>query len=59
MLSDGFLHPDHVIPAAELICALTEDADCSETEMLMIIRTVRREVFIRLDRIRNASVNFS
>ena len=59
MLSDAFLHPDHVVPAAELICTLSEDADGSKAEMRMIIRTVCREVLIRLDRIRNASVNFS
>lgn len=63
MLADDLLHPDHVVPASELVAALVEVPDLLETEVGMESLAVVREVFVLRDgagytgvKVKNASV---
>ena len=57
VFADVLLHPHHVVPAAELICAAREPADEAVTEVLMELLAVERQVFIRNRRVRDAGVD--
>ena len=41
VFADVLLHPHHVVPAAELICAAREPADEAVTEVLMELLGIR------------------
>lgn len=50
-------HPDHVVPAVELVPAVFEDAHRFKAQMGMELGTVEIQVFVRLFRIPDAGVH--
>ena len=46
MLADAFLHPDHVVPAAELVSALLESAGEGEAHVRVKVCAVAGEIFV-------------
>ena len=57
MLSDKFFHPDHVIPAVELITALMESSNHRITQFFMKQHAVLRQIFIFRLWISNAGID--
>ena len=57
MFADKFLHPNHIVPLVELVTALFECADKSETHMLVELHTVVCQMPIFIVRIRNTSIH--
>lgn len=57
MLSDKFFHPDHVIPAVELITALMENSNHRITQFFMKQHAVLRQIFIFHLWISNAGID--
>ena len=46
MLSDHFLHPDHMIPSSKFVTTLSEFSDQTIPQMLMELLTVLCQIFI-------------
>ena len=56
MISDKFLHPYHIIPAAEFVTALMEPSDKAVPHMFMEPDAVQGQIFVFLFRIGNTGV---
>ena len=56
VLADDFFHPDHVVPAPELIAAVVEGTGQREAQMLVELGAVFGEVFVLRLRVADAGV---
>ena len=57
VLADDFFHPDHVVPAPELIAAVVEGTGQREAQMLVELGAVFCEVFVLRLRVADAGVS--
>lgn len=56
VLADDFFHPDHVVPAPELIAAVVEGTGQCEAQMFVELGAVFGEVFVLHLRVADAGV---
>ena len=56
VLPDDLFHPDHVVPAAELVPAVVEGADQCEAQMLVEPGAVPGQVFVLRLRVADAGI---